>query len=297
MTQRPGRSHRLARVGDRADSVKTLTQRTFDVTQSVLQHRLAIDVGNTRVKLGLFVCPMARNSGELPECLDRMTLRTHEPWPWERLAQWRSLAMKWLPPVVAGSNPRGVEQLLADWPCSVGPPPQVVANTDDFPLAIRVDEPRRVGIDRLLNAVAVNVLRHSNRPAVVVDSGTATTVDVVSPDGAFEGGAILPGLALSAKALHEYTALLPLVSVPELGQATPEPLGRNTRAAIRSGLFWGQLGAVKELIERQTGSEADLFVTGGGGALLAEHLPRARFEPHLPLQGLILIAERGELGG
>ena len=118
---------------------------------------------------------------------------------------------------------------------------------------------------------------------------------MVSADGAFEGGAILPGLALSAKALHEYTALLPLVSVMELGQATPEPLGRNTRAAIRSGLFWGQLGAVKELIERQIGSDADIFVTGGGGALLAEHLPSARFEPHLPLQGLVLIAGRKPL--
>lgn len=182
------------------------------------------------------------------------------------------------------------------WPDSLGPTPRIVSNTRDFPLSIRVEEPRRVGIDRLLNAVSVNELRSVNRPAVVVDSGTATTVDVVSASGVFEGGAILPGLALSAKALHEYTALLPLVSVAELGMKTPEPLGRNTRAAIRSGLFWGQLGAVKELIDRQAGADAEIFVTGGGGALLAQHLPRARFEPHLPLQGLILIAERGELG-
>lgn len=257
-----------------------------------VQHRLAIDAGNTRIKLGLFAWSNASAHGELPRCVERVVVLSREPPPWELLAQWQSAAGGWQPAVIAGSNPRDVERVRADWPNSLGPMPRIVANTEDFPLPIRVDEPRRVGIDRLLNAVAVNELRSRERSAVIVDSGTATTVDVVTADGAFAGGAILPGLALSAKALHEYTALLPLVSVLELGQATPEPLGHNTRAAIRSGLFWGQLGAVKELIERQAGSEAEVFITGGGGALLATHLPRAHFEPHLPLQGLVLVAER-----
>lgn len=274
-----------------------LTQRTFDVTQPAFQHRLAIDVGNTRIKVGLFASSISRSRGELPTCVERISLQGHESIPWELLVRWQSGANDLRPPVIAGSNPKGIERLISAWPDSLGLMPRVVSNTSDFPLSIRVEQPRRVGIDRLLNAVSVNELRSWNRLAVVVDSGTATTVDVVSAGGVFEGGAILPGLALSAKALHEYTALLPLVSVAELGMKTPEPLGRNTRAAIRSGLFWGQLGAVKELIDRQAGAEAEIFVTGGGGALLAEHLPRARFEPHLPLQGLILIAERGELGG
>lgn len=257
-----------------------------------VHYRLAIDAGNTRIKLGLFAWSNARLPGELPSCVERAVVLSHEPIPWELLAQWQSAAGGWQPAVIAGSNPRDVERVQADWPSSMGPVPHIVSNTGDFPLPIRVDEPRRVGIDRLLNAVAVNELRSAGRPAVIVDSGTATTVDVVAEDGTFVGGAILPGLALSAKALHEYTALLPLVSVLELGQEIPEPLGRNTRAAIRSGLFWGQLGAVRELIERQASAEADVFVTGGGGALLAAHLPRARFESHLPLQGLVLVAER-----
>lgn len=267
------------------------------MTQSTVQHRLAIDVGNTRVKLGLFACPILRSpGGELPTCIERISLQAHESIPWELLARWQSTTSDLRPAVIAGSNPNGIRRLISDWPDTLGLTPRIVSNTSDFPLPIRVDEPRRVGIDRLLNAVSVNELRSSNRPAVIVDSGTATTVDVVSASGSFLGGAILPGLALSSKALHEYTALLPLVSVAELGLKTPEPLGRNTRAAIRSGLFWGQLGAVKELIERQVGAGAEIFVTGGGGALLAEHLPRARFEPHLPLQGLVLIAERSNLG-
>lgn len=265
-----------------------------NVERLVIQHRLAIDVGNTRVKLGLFASPESRQRGELPTCVGRAAVLSHEPVPWDLLARWKADQSDWLIPAIAGSNPHGVERLIATWPDALGLPPRPIANTERFPLTIHVDEPRRVGIDRLLNAVAVNDVRSADRPAVIVDSGTATTVDVVSADGAFEGGAILPGLALSAKALHEYTALLPLVSVSELGEKTPEPLGRNTRAAIRSGLFWGQLGAVKELIARQAPANADIFVTGGGGALLASHLPNSHFAPHLPLQGLVLVADRLE---
>ena len=259
---------------------------------TVVSQHLAIDVGNTRIKFGLFATSSVRERGVLPECVQRAVVLSEDLIPWELLTSWRSTTTNWQTAVIAGSNPDGVERLRAAWPEALGESPIHVTNTARFPLTIRVEEPRRVGIDRLLNAVAVNELRDPLRPAVIVDSGTATTVDLVSADGAFEGGAILPGLALSAKALHEYTALLPLVSVIELGQETPEPLGRNTRTAIRSGLFWGQLGAVKELIEREAGPNADVFITGGGGALLTAYLPRARFESHLPLQGLVLAVAR-----
>ncbi len=260
-------------------------------TDGASQH-LAIDVGNTRIKFGLFADSSERQRGVLPACLQRTVVLIEDQIPWELLTTWKSASTNWQTAVIAGSNPEGVKRLQAAWPKELGASPTHVTNTERFPLTIRVEEPRRVGIDRLLNAVAVNVLRNPQRAAVIVDSGTATTVDLISADGAFEGGAILPGLALSAKALHEYTALLPLVSVTELGQETPEPLGRNTRAAIRSGLFWGQLGAVKELIEREAGPNADVFITGGGGALLTAYLPNARFEPHLPLQGLVLAVAR-----
>ncbi len=253
--------------------------------------RVAIDVGNSRIKLGLFSISRAGKHGELPVCLKRAVSLLEDPLPWDVLSEWQTSSGTSLRAVIAGSNPEGVERIKSAWPKSLGLAPHHVTNTPAFPLQIQVDEPRRVGIDRLLNAVAVNQLRDVTRPAVVVDSGTATTVDVISADGAFMGGAILPGLALSAKALHEYTALLPLISVSELGQQVPESLGQNTREAIKSGLFWGQLGAVKELILRQAGSAADVFVTGGGGALLAAYLEKARFEPHLPLQGLLIVAD------
>jgi type III pantothenate kinase len=152
----------------------------------------------------------------------------------------------------------------------------------------------KVGIDRLLNAVAANILRPEGRPAILVDTGTATTVDYITAQGAFAGGAILPGFELSARALHDYTALLPLVSIDELATGLHEPVGTNTRQALRSGLFWGQLGAVRELIGRlhdRSAAPPFLLLTGGGASLLAAHLPEARLEPHLALQGLKHVAD------
>jgi type III pantothenate kinase len=105
-----------------------------------------------------------------------------------------------------------------------------------------------VGIDRLLDAVAANRLRHPAAPAVVVDVGTAITVDLVAADGSFQGGAILPGIAMSARALHAFTDLLPLVDVRELS-SPPPPLGTSTVAALQSGLFWGAVGAIRQLLE------------------------------------------------
>ncbi len=250
--------------------------------------RLAIDVGNSRIKLGLFAVP---SPGLLPKCMERAVVLANGKMPWSTLQTWKRANPDWRPAVIAGSNPQGVARIMAEWPKELDSPPRHITNDESFPMRIAVDEPRQVGIDRLLNAVAVQVLRRNGEVAVIVDSGTATTVDVVSEEGTFIGGAILPGLALSALALHHYTALLPLVSVDELGEQTPEALGRNTRAAIQSGLFWGQLGAVKELIERQSGSKAQVFVTGGGGALLATYLPNARLEPHLALQGLVMLGQ------
>ena len=124
----------------------------------------------------------------------------------------------------------------------------------------------------------------------------------MSTEGCFAGGAILPGFELSAKSLHDYTALLPLIPVEDLRQIEPVVLGKNTTDAIRSGLFWGQLGAVRELITQHTnqilaestsGETPLVLLTGGGSALLAPHLDEsAHFEPLLSLQGLALVAQQ-----
>ncbi|MFV0446071.1 MAG: type III pantothenate kinase [Planctomycetaceae bacterium] len=218
---------------------------------STTSHRpsqwLLVDAGNTRTKLGLFdaVPPV---TGKLPVCTRVWILENSEPPDWA-LLQSAATAFTELRLCLAGSNPRRVEELLRLLP-DHWPQPVLLPERSAFPLRMRVDFPEKVGIDRLLNAIAANQLRRAGQAAVVVSSGTATTVDYVAPDGSFCGGAILPGFELSARALHEYTALLPLIPLDVVLQEPPDELGRNTEAALRSGLYWGHVGAVRELVRR-----------------------------------------------
>ena len=130
----------------------------------------------------------------------------------------------------------------------------------------------------------------------MVDSGSAITVDYVSPDGAFMGGAILPGMGLAARALHEFTDLLPLVPLGELPEPPPA-LGTSTVTAIRSGLYWGAVGAVRELAEQLSigvTPPPELFLTGGAGPHLARGIANpVRIVPHLVLSGIALARRTG----
>lgn len=258
---------------------------------------LAVDVGNNRLKFGWFPGPIPSPSQppgpRLPEpdstfhlAGDGSDLAGLAAW-WEAIG--RPEAAWW----VASVN-RPAATRLVDWLRDVRPRADVVlVAAGDLPLAVDLARPDMVGIDRLLDAVAANVLRSPGRPAVIVDVGTAITVDLVSAAGAFRGGAILPGIAMSARALHEFTDMLPLIDDCELA-APPEPLGTATEPAMRSGLFWGAVGAVRELIARlaeEAGAEPQVFLTGGAGPAVAGLLGReARHVPHLTLAGIALAA-------
>jgi type III pantothenate kinase len=260
---------------------------------------LDADVGNSRTKFGLFAAgdPSAHN--ELPLCLQSWAVSHQGSIPWEEIRRVaRAQNCGPFHGLVAGANPDGVKQVLATWPINANPVPRVIDVASALPLKVHLESPNKVGIDRLLNAVAANVVRSAGQPCVIVDTGTATTVDAVDPDGAFEGGSILPGFELSARALHQYTALLPYISIEELVEQSHEPLGTNTREALRSGLFWGQVGAIRELIAQLSGRwkrNPLVILTGGGAGLAAPQFPEARFEPHLSLQGLVIAShERSE---
>ncbi|MBI1348379.1 type III pantothenate kinase [bacterium] len=264
---------------------------------------LAIDVGNSRTKYGWFVPSITADQRNWPECRHFATGQLSGPAPWDLIRRWTDPLQCEV--AIAGSNPAAAEQLATHWLATTGRAPWVVRDRHCLPITVDVAHPETVGLDRLLNAVAVNVLRPTSQGAIVVDSGTATTVDVVTPDGRFLGGAILPGFALSSRALHHYTALLPELSVSELGPETPAAIGRETRSALRSGIFWGQIGAVQELIRqmcREQGWQlADgppsaettscwLALTGGGGPWLAPHFPTMTQIPSLAMHGLVLTA-------
>jgi len=265
---------------------------------------LVIDVGSSRVKLGWF-----QPSGECTSELKPSALpiaAPHLPQPSETLAvSHRGEAD------ISGEIKAWLEQCVAAEPrcfvASVHPaamavvreifPDQLqVLSAADLPIEVRVEHPERVGIDRLLNAVAVNRLRQPERPALVVDLGTACTVDLITAEGTFEGGAILPGVTLSAAALHTGTASLPLLEA-ESFDSPPPLVGKSTQAAISSGLYWGMVGAVRELVDRMSRKctqTPQLFITGGGAPLLVAHLSvdkePPRHSPHLVLAGIVLAA-------
>ena len=276
---------------------------------------LAIDAGNSRLKFGLFVPSLSsfyRRDGEtvrkiidvagnFPSCRRFLAVPVGDAIPWKTLSSWRPEAT-----VIAGSNPSGIEQVLNEWANSDLPEPLIVSNREPIDIAMDVDFPDKVGLDRLLGAVAANALRPVSRPAIVIDSGTATTVNFISRDGVFRGGAIMPGLEMSAKALNLYTAVLPLLPVQDLGGDPPISPGRNTRDAIRNGLFWGQIGAIRELIRQtclhQNLPEPDfdgtrepdgspwMVLTGGGGPVLQSQFPGVLGLPSLGMHGLVLTA-------
>jgi type III pantothenate kinase len=241
----------------------------------------------------------------LPECARFLAVPHGDPIPWESLAEWNSPDETSV--AIAGSHPVRMNELEEQLVQHGWRSAWRLTDRGDIPLAIDVDEPQKVGIDRLLNAVAANRLRPAGRATIVIDTGTAATVDFVSEDGRFCGGAILPGFALSAEALHSYTALLPRLTVRELANEPPLAVGRNTNDAIRSGVYWGHAGALKEIVaqicrERDLplpgcrGEHGDsaapwLLLTGGGAPFLEPVFPGIQQVPSLALHGLAIVAQ------
>jgi type III pantothenate kinase len=166
----------------------------------------------------------------------------------------------------------------------------LLENAAQLPLRVRMERPEAVGIDRLLDAVAANQRRPTGQPALVADCGSAITIDLLSANGDFLGGAIAPGLGMSARGLHQFTHALPLVSVT----AVPPALGTSTTDALRSGLFWGSIGAVQELVHRLAKTldrKPIVYLTGGDAELLAPHLSiefSMEWLPELTLHGIYL---------
>jgi type III pantothenate kinase len=157
-------------------------------------------------------------------------------------------------------------------------------------VAIRYEDPREVGSDRLADAIAT--IHRYGGPAIVVDLGTATTFNVISANNEYLGGLISPGIEVSAQALIDRAAKLPRVELRR-----PDVLiGRSTRASLESGFFWGYGSLVDGVIERmcrEIGPQPNVVATGGWSTLIARE---SRFisatEPQLTLDGLHLFAER-----
>jgi len=258
-----------------------------------ISHRrtIAVDIGNSRIKFGLLSTP--DGGKEFPVLDDSFFVKHGEAIPWEHIRDWVADAKIEAGEIaVASVNPPALEQLLSLWAKQPIPQPVVVQTPEQLDLQILVDSPAKVGIDRLLNGIAGNRIRAAGQPLMILTSGTAGTIDLLDTSGAFVGGSIFSGLEMTARSLHDYTAQLPLLTVEELRTYFPSPLGKNTRDAMHAGIFWGHVGAVKELISRMSepfDETPALIVTGGAARMLIPHLPsHARWIPHLVLYGLAI---------
>ncbi|MFM7109290.1 MAG: type III pantothenate kinase [Planctomycetaceae bacterium] len=256
---------------------------------------LVADVGNTRLKLA--VVEAAGPAGGMPAVARRQDLLSRDFRP-ANLERWLAAAAPG-PAVllVAAVNEAAATRLeaaVAEISATRHRPiRQRRLVHAHLPVAVRVDAPDRVGIDRVCAAAAA-VAARPGRPVVVVDCGTATTVDLVSPAGEFLGGAILPGPTLLARALAEGTSRLPEVAA--LDTAPPPALpGRSTQSAIAAGIGWGMRGAVARLVveaRAALGGAADVILTGGSAGVVRDAIPDAVEMPDLVLAGIALAAPR-----
>ncbi len=171
-------------------------------------------------------------------------------------------------------------------PMSVGDP------RIDPGIKIHIDHPENMGADRIVNAVAAH--ERYDGALIIVDFGTATNFDVVSPDGSHEGGVIAPGINLSAKALHEAAALLPRVAISR----TDKVIAKDTVPAMQSGLFWGYIGLMEGLVARikaEYVSPMTVIATGGLASLFFRHTESIDYlDADLTIRGLIQIYERNK---
>lgn len=246
---------------------------------------VVVDIGNTRIKFG-------RCAGD--QVTELASLAGDLSGEWDaQLAAWGLRSpLNW---AVASVQPTW-QARLTQWAEARGDRVCAVTHAN-VPVPTDVTERDKVGIDRLLNALAALVRVPAGAPLIVIGVGTAMTVDYVDPAGVFRGGAIAPGPWMMAQALHEFTAKLPLVEPPLFDPN--RTLGRNTREAIETGIQAAIFGSADTLVwnlSQLSDAKPILFVTGGGAEFLrgvgfTADLEGAVFDPLLTLDGVRLAAE------
>lgn len=251
---------------------------------------LAVDVGNTEIVMGVF-----RSSDlEWTWRLSTQPERTADELAvlFAGLLEQRRLAFdSQITAVVVSSVVPAVTQALRDMTARYFSfPPLVVGPGTKTGLPILTDNPREVGADRVVNALAA-VARYGG-PCVVVDFGTATTYDAISARGELLGTVIAPGLQVSGAGLFSATARLPRVELV----APRHTIGKNTVEALQSGIVLGTAAEVDGLVERikgEIGGDAKVIATGGLATVVIPHCRAIdEHDPWLTLEGLRLVFER-----
>jgi type III pantothenate kinase len=240
---------------------------------------LAINVGNTRCHLGAFVDGELINQAHLDVGADDAATARAVEHVTEPLKAAEKVIV--LVGTVNNDASRKLEQRISR---QTGWPVQHVERDVNVPIGRQLDADAVVGTDRLLNAAAA--YDQIKQACIVVDAGTAVTVDFVDGDGTFHGGAILPGASMMLRSLHEHTAQLPDVPFDRPN----DPIGHNTAQAMLDGVFHGLRGAVRELVEKYAevyGAYPKVIATGGDAErLFKDYELIEAIVPDLALRGL-----------
>lgn len=249
---------------------------------------LAIDIGNTNIKLGVF-------QGDKLEATWNLATGIHRT-PDEYggivldLMERRGIPASRISGVVlCGVVPPLLHTFVELCRRYLDTKPLVVEAGVKTGMRVRLDNPREVGPDRVVNAVAGQHLY--GKPLIIIDLGTATTFDVVSQEGDYLGGAIAPGIGVAGEALFARTAMLPRIELVRPRQV----IGRNTVSAMQSGMIFGYIALIEGMIrriEQELGAKAKVIATGGQAYQFVEEIAAIDVvNPSLTLIGLRLIYE------
>ncbi|MEM6782954.1 MAG: type III pantothenate kinase [Bacteroidota bacterium] len=252
---------------------------------------LALDLGNSSAKAGLFEVDAPPEA----EPVRTFTLKTLSATKLRRAVQDADVS----PTAIRAAGlcsvvPKQTVRATDAVEVVCGVTPVAVRADGPLPIGMAYETPRTLGADRVAAAAAAHVLYGRDavgaaRPVIVIDAGTAVTLEVVDAGGTYLGGAILPGLRLQRSALARGTAQLP--AVPPV--APPSAIGTTTTTALQAGIVLGLIGALDGLLTRtitQLEGGPVVVATGGSAPLLARHLDRIdTLAPHLVLQGVRLL--------
>lgn len=249
---------------------------------------LAIDIGNTNIVLGTYreeeLVACWRLATDVHKMADEYAVLLHSLFSNEGLSksEIKGAAISCVVPPLLPIFQEICREHLRVEPLVVGPGIKTGVR-------ILIDNPRELGADRIVNAIAAR--RLYGTPAIVIDFGTATTFDVISREGDYLGGAIAPGIGISAEALYREAAQLPRIelTVPK------KVIGKNTVASMQSGVLFGYVALVEGMVERieeELGEEAKVIATGGLAGVIARETSTIQLvNLNLTLEGLRLIYE------
>ncbi|MFR3787049.1 type III pantothenate kinase [Agathobaculum desmolans] len=249
---------------------------------------LAIDVGNTNMVFGLYEGEKLRGSFRISTNAERtsdelgMMISQYYHFHGIDRAETHAVIIASVVPPVMYTLINAIRKYLCVKP--------VIAGRDvDIGIENCYANPREVGMDRLVNAVSA--VRKYGKPLVIVDIGTATTFDAIDADGAYQGGAIFPGLKVAMEALFLKTSKLPRVDIERPEKA----IGKTTVQSMQSGAVRGYVGALTGIItdiRAELGENTRVVATGGMGRMMARYCPLIdEVDPNLTLEGLRLIYE------